>query len=217
MGPASTSAGETRILIPSAPWKLYEAFVRMLPERSPIRSAFDGGNLEIMVVGPLHGHFAELLDQFIKEVAGELGIRYKPQGRTTWIRPDIERGIEADNCYYMDPAKIATALALLSRRCNDVKDYPNPDFFMEVNISPPEADRAAIYSAMGVAEIWSFDGQTLTIGRLDEHGRYQPVEQSGFLRVRADQVPRWLLDEDLYDYGAWTRRVRAWAGKELRG
>ncbi|MGB0071069.1 MAG: hypothetical protein WBQ11_23870, partial [Isosphaeraceae bacterium] len=85
MAPASPSAGETRILIPGAPWKLYEAFVRMLPERSPIRSAFDGGNLEIMVVGPLHGHFADLLDQFIKEVAGELGIRYKPQGRTTWI------------------------------------------------------------------------------------------------------------------------------------
>ena len=88
---------------------------------------------------------------------------------------------------------------------------------MEVNISPPEADRAAVYSAMGVAEVWHFDGQTLTIERLDEQGRYQPVEQSGFLRVRADQVPRWLLDEDLSDYEAWTRRVRAWAGKELRG
>ena len=82
---------------------------------------------------------------------------------------------------------------------------------------PPQGDRAAIYAAMGVAELWRFDGQTLTIGRLDDHGRYQPVEQSGFLHVRADQVPRWLLDEDLYDYGAWTRRVREWAAKELRG
>jgi hypothetical protein len=70
---------------------------------------------------------------------------------------------------------------------------------------------------MGVAEVWRFDGRTLTIERLDGSGRYQAVEASGFLPLRADQVPRWLLDEDLSDYEAWTRRVRAWAGKELRG
>ncbi len=70
---------------------------------------------------------------------------------------------------------------------------------------------------MGVAEVWSFDGPTLTIERLDEHGRYQPAETSGFLPLRAEQVPRWLLDEDLSDYEAWTRRVRDWAERELHG
>jgi hypothetical protein len=60
-------------------------------------------------------------------------------------------------------------------------------------------------------------GQTLTIERLDEQGRYQPVEQSGFLRVPADQVPRWLTAEDISDYDAWIRRVREWAGEELHG
>jgi len=150
-------------------------------------------------------------------VAGALGIRIKPQGETTWIRPEIERGIEADNCYYLEPAKIATALAAVSRGVNDVAAYPNPDLAIEIDISVPQADRAAIYAALGVAELWIFGGESLTIGRLDEHGRYQPVEHSSFLRVRADQVLRWLLDEDLSDYGAWTRRVREWAEKELRG
>jgi len=207
--------GETRIRIPNASWSLYEAFVKNLPERSVIRTAFDGRDMEIMVTGPVHGHFADLLDQFIKAVAGSLGIRIKPQGKTTWIRPEIERGIEADGCYYVEPAKIATALAALSRRSNNVADYPNPDLAIEVDISAPEADRAAIYAAMGVAEVWRFDGQALTIERLDEHGRYQPVERSSFLRVRADQVPRWLTAEDLSDYEAWVRRVREWAGREL--
>jgi len=173
--------------------------------------------MEIMVKGPVHDHFARLLELFVMAVAGALGIRIKPQGETTWIRPEIERGIEADNCYYLEPAKIATALAALSRRSNNVADYPNPDLAIEVDISAPEADRAAIYAAMGVAEVWRFDGQTLTIERQEEQGRYQPVEQSGFLRVRADQVPHWLTAEDISDYDAWTRRVRAWAGKELRG
>jgi Uma2 family endonuclease len=138
-------------------------------------------------------------------------------GETTWVRPEIARGIEADNCYYVDPAKIATALAELARGSNDVKNYPNPDLAVEVDISPPEADRLSIYAAMRVAEVWCFDGVTLTIRRLDDSGHYQVVDRSGFLPIRADQVPRWLLDEDLSDYRAWTRRVRSWADKELRG
>jgi Uma2 family endonuclease len=196
---------------------MYETFVKNLPESSAIRTAFDGRDMEIMVKGPVHDHFARLLELFVMAVAGSLGIRIKPQGETTWIRPEIERGIEADGCYYVEPAKIATALAALSRRLNDVAAYPNPDLAIEVDISAPQADRAAIYAAMGVAELWRFDGQTLTIERLDEHGRYQPVERSGFLRVRADQVPRWLTAEDVSDYDAWIRRVREWAEKELHG
>ena len=213
----TTLPGETRILVPGASWRLYQTFVEMLPEGSRIRTAFDGRDMEIMVTGPVHGHFADLLDQFVKAVAGALGIRLKPMRETTWIRPEIERGIEADNCYYLDPAKIATVLAALSRGSNNVADYPNPDLAIEVDISVPEADRAGIYSAMGVAEFWRFDGRTLCIERLDQSGRYQAAEASGFLPLRADQVPRWLIDEDLSDYEAWTRRVRAWADKDLRG
>jgi len=208
---------ETRILVPGASWSLYETFVENLPEGSAIRTAFDGKDMEIMVTGPLHDDFADLLDQFVKAVAGELGIRIKPQRQTTWKRPEIERGIESDNCYYLDPAKIEAALAARGAGSNDVRDYPNPDLVIEIDISAPEADRMGIYAAMGVAEVWRFDGRTLTIERLDASGRYHAAEASGFLRVRADQVPRWLTAEDLSDYEAWVRRVRDWAGKELHG
>ena len=207
--------GETRIRIPDASWSLYEAFVRNLPESSPIRTAFDGRDMEIMVKGPVHDHLADRLGLFVMAVAGQLGIRIIPQGETTWIRPELARGIESDNGYYLDSEKIASGLSLIRRRDNDVAAYPNPDLAIEVDISVPKADRAGIYAALGVAELWIFDGETLTIGRLDEHGRYQPVERSVFLRVRADQVPRWLTVEDVSDYDAWTRRVREWAEKEL--
>ena len=134
-----------------------------LPERSPIRTAFDGRDMEIMVKGPVHDHFAELLGPVRHGGGGPTWIRIKPQGETTWIRPEIERGIEADKCYYLDPAKIAAALAAISRRVNDVAAYPNPDLAIEIDISAPKADRASIYAALGVAELWIFDGETLTI------------------------------------------------------
>jgi Uma2 family endonuclease len=169
-----------------------------------------------MVTGPLHDDFADLLDAFFKAVARGLGLRFKPQGQTTWKRPEIEKGLESDRCYYLDPAKIAAALAARKAGSNDVKDYPNPDLAIEVDISPPEADREAIYAAMRVTEVWTFDGAALTIRRLGEDGRYHVVEQSGFFPLRADQVPRWLLHEDLSDYTAWMDRVSAWARKSLK-
>ncbi len=213
---ARPSGGETRILIPNVRWSLYETFVDALPEGSPVHLAYDGKDLEIMVTGPLHDDFADLLDAFFKAVAGSLGVRHKPQGQTTWKRPEIEKGLEADRCYYIDPVKIAAALAARKAGSNDVKDYPNPDLAIEVDISPPEANRLSIYAAMRVAELWTFDGTTLTIRRLGEDGRYHAVERSGFLPLRADEVPRWLLDEDISDYEAWMQRIRAWARKTLK-
>jgi Uma2 family endonuclease len=208
--------GETRILIPGVRWSFYETFVDALPECSPVRLAYDGKDLEIMVTGSLHGDFADLLDAFFKAVARGLGLRFKPQGQTTWKRPEIKKGLESDRCYYIEPAKIAAALAARRAGSNDVEDYPDPDLAIEVDLSPPQADRAGIYASMRVAEVWTFDGSALTIRTLGEDGRYHVVEESSFLPLRAEQVVRWLLHEDSSDYTAWMDRVSAWARKSLK-
>ncbi len=213
---ATSSDGEKRILIPRATWALYQNFVELLPDSTPVRVAFDGRSMEIMVKGPIHDHFARYLEAFLLTVASELGTPVMPQGETTWIRPELERGIEADNCYYLDPMKIRAAQDAITRRTNDVADYPNPDLAIEVDISPPQADRMGIYAALRVAELWIFNGQSLTIYLLNEQGHYERSEASRYLPVRSDQVQRWLTEEDLTDYNAWIQRIRAWAARELR-
>jgi Uma2 family endonuclease len=112
--------------------------------------------------------------------------------------------------------KIAAALAARESGSNDVSDYPNPDLAIEVDISPPEANRISIYESMSIAEVWIFDGSKLSILRLGEDGRFHDSEISRFLPIEASQVPRWLLDEDLSDYEAWVQRVRSWAVSELK-
>jgi len=70
-----------------------------------------------------------------------------------------------------------------------------------------------------VSEVWRFDGEReeVIIERLGEDGSFHPVEGSAFLPVLAEEVRRWVVEEDTHtrDESAWARRLRAWAQAEL--
>ena len=123
-------------------------------------------------------------------VAEELGIDSAGGGDTTWKRPELARGLEADECYYFLPEKIAADAAALERGSDDIADYPNPDLAIEVDLSPPQVDRAGIYAALRVAEVWRFDGRTVVIDRLTADGTYMAADaassfQSGLRKSSA--------------------------------
>lgn len=46
--------------------------------------------------------------------------------------------------------------------------------------------------------------------RLGAGHSYQPVEASGYLKIRADGVTRWLVEEDTSDDLAWLDRLSEW-------
>ena len=179
--------------------------------------AYDGKDLEIMVKGPVRHNYGHLLDRFITAIAAVLGIPHRGLGETTWIRPEIERGLEADQCYVFEPAKVKVVVELLARNENEVAAYPNPDLAVEVDISRPQADRPAIYAALDVPELWMFDGTAVVIERLATDRRYFDCSRSRWIPVRADEVTRWLVQEDTSDVAAWEQRVRAWATEQLAG
>jgi hypothetical protein len=60
-------------------------------------------------------------------------------------------------------------------------------------------DRPGIYAALGIAEIWRFDGEQVIIERLGADGAYHSAEASGFLLVSAEKVRRWMVEEDSRD------------------
>ena len=203
-------AGETRLRFAGVEFDVYERLIRATPERTAIRMAYDGKDLEIMVKGPVHDHYSHFLDRLIQVTAGVRRIRRVSLGETTWIRPEIERGLEADRCYLFDPAKLAVVRDLLRRVENDVALYPNPDLAVEIDISRPQADRPAIYAALQVPELWTFDGQTVKIARL-AGGQYVDTGRSHWIPVTAADATRWLVVEDTDDPDAWEDRLRAWA------
>jgi Uma2 family endonuclease len=166
--PSSPSAadgfwGEKRILLRGLSWELYDRLSDAIGEGQNVRLTYACGDLEIMTTGNLHEDFKELFGRLVNAVTVELDIPCKSAGQTTWKRPGITRGLEADQCYYFAAATLAAVAEALARKSNDVADYPNPDLAIEIDLSPPEIDRADIYGKLKISEVWRFDGHRLVI------------------------------------------------------
>jgi Uma2 family endonuclease len=212
-----TSEPDERVVIPGVDWAFYEQLVDSIPEGVNLHVDYDGKDLEIMSISLLHDDTKGLLGRVVQLVAEECEIPIKSSGQTTWKRPEVARGLEADESFFFAADKLVAVAAAKARRSNDIAEYPNPDLGIEVDISPSKIDRPGIYAALKVAELWRFDGDhvQVIIERLGEDGSYHPVEASGFLPIRAEEVRRWVVEEDFSDESAWARRLRARARAEL--
>ena len=208
-----TSIPDRRVVFRGVDWAFYDRLVDSIPERSNIHVDYDGKDLEVMGKRRRHERARTRLRQLVEAVAQECGIPYSSGGETTWKRPEVGRGLEADECYYFLPVKIAADEAALQRDSDDIADYPNPDLALEVDLSPPQVDRAGIYAALGVTEVWRFDGEHVVIDRLMPDGKYVSVDTSGFLPIRAEDIRHWMVEEHHGDESAWVMRLRA----EFRG
>ena len=212
-----TAVPDQRVVIRDVVWAFYEQLVDSIPPRAHIHVDYDGKDLEIMSPSPVHDDRKVPLRHVAQTVAEVLRIPFKGLGQTTWKRKELARGLESDECYMFQPEKLAAVGKARARKSANIDDYPDPDLSIEVDISPPQIDRPGIYAALRVAELWRFDGdnEQVIIERLGEDGAYHPVDESGFLPVRAEEVRRWVVDENSDDQSAWAERLRAWVAAEL--
>jgi Uma2 family endonuclease len=191
-------------------WHTYNNLSKAIGESGRIRLIYDGKDLEIMVLGNIHEHCKDLLSKILNAVAMGIDIDHVGCGQTTW-KTEI-RGLEADLSYYFDAEKIRVAREALARMSMDASDYPLPDLAVEIDMSPSQIDRAAIYRDLGVAEVWRLvRGNELFIEQLQADGSYAQVEQSRFLHIRAEDVLRWLSEAPSERQSPWNRRLNQWA------
>jgi len=208
---------ERRLVIRGARWDDYIVLVDSLDEHSPLRVAFDGKDIEIMTKGNDHELFSYFLHHLIVAVAQAQGLNVEPYGETTWRKPGIERGLEADQWYFFDAgkrqqiARIQRIAKAGGRRTHSLKGFPSPDLAIEIDISPSKVDRPGIYAALGVVEVWRFDGHDAVIERLMPGGHYEPIAESQWLEITPTDVVRWLVKEDTTEFIPWLNRVTKWA------
>jgi Uma2 family endonuclease len=203
-----TEVPDRRVVFRGVDWSFYDRLVDSIPEGSNIHVDYDGKDLEVMSKGADHELSKRLMAKIVDIVAEEYDIRFAGYGETTWKRPELARGIDADESFFFQEEKIEAAAQADLRDPKNIAGCPNPDLAIEIDISPPATDRASIYAALRVAEIWRFNGRKVIIERLTAEGKYVATGTSGFLPVSADDILRWLVDKDRKNQAAWLRKLR---------
>jgi Uma2 family endonuclease len=206
---------DTRVVVADVTWNDYARLVAAVADSENCRVAYDRNDNELMNVGPVHGSYSEILGLFVNLVAEELQIDLRGARSTTWRRRKLNRGIEADLSYYVDAAKVAAFDAALAMRSGRIKDYPNPDLAVEVDISRPKIDRQGIYAALQVSEVWRVFDEHVSIDQLQSDGKYVATVSSRFLRVTSGDVERGVLREGARGSVTWKQRLREWVRNEL--
>lgn len=159
-----------RILFNHISWQEFERILEELGEHRAARIAYDNGTLEIM--NPLLEHEAnkEIIGDLVKALLEELDIEFRCLGSTTYKNVAMAKGIEPDQCFY-----IQNEIRIRGKKRLDLTIDPPPDLALEIDITSRTHRR--IYQALGVPELWRFENETLQINVLQK-GQYEPSKQS---------------------------------------
>lgn len=162
---------EQRVVFDGIPWEGYLTIHKALGDSHSSRLIYDRGILEISMPFEDHEFTVRLIDLLVRMMATVYIGHIKTMGSTRLDYPQLERGAEPDNAYYL------ANQPLVKGRNVDLKTDPPPDLVVEVDISPSKVDKLSLYGAMGIPEFWRFDGQELYFFMLQDSG-YQEVELS---------------------------------------
>lgn len=136
-------------------WPVYEAFLLEAGDHGHSRMAYDGELLEIMSPSRKHEIYARLLDILIFEVGRAWSVNILATGSVTL--KSKPHGAEADSSFYVGDH----AARMRSDDELDLSRDPAPDIVVEVDISRERIDKTALYAALGVPELWRYDGRRL--------------------------------------------------------
>jgi len=197
---------QQHIVLDDVSWEFYEHLLEEVGDR-PIRVTYDSGSLEIMAPLNIHEHWSSRIGLLIEIMCLERDINVLPSGSTTFRRKDREKGLEPDECYYFSNID-----AMRHKRGEmDLAKYPPPDLAVEIDITSRSIAREPIYAALGIPELWRFDGKQLTVLRLSPYGKYKPQKSSGlFPFLQMDEFNRFLKRFEDDDHNSVVRAFQKW-------
>lgn len=196
--------GERRFVLHEVGWEGYQALLKMVGDRST-RLTYDGGSVELMSPLNIHERYKNRLGRVVEALTEELNIPVIGGGSTTLNREDLDKGLEPDECYYFNNRE-----RIGWKRNLDMTVDPPPDLAIEIEITRSALNRLGIYAALGVAEVWRFDGETLSVMLLGPDGAYaESATSATFPYLPMDEVVRFLRDDE-WDDSRWGRALRAW-------
>jgi Uma2 family endonuclease len=205
--PVTSSLGSTsqQLVLDGVSWRTYGRLLRAFDDRH-VRLTYDRGELEIMTLSPEHERFKHLLGLLISVLVEELGWDMAGFGSMTFKSSKQRRGLEPDECYWIQSESLVRGKDTI-----DLRSDPAPDLVFEIDVTHSSLDRLSIYAALGVPEVWRFNGRQLVGHLLSSEGRYQETGQSrAFPFLAMSDIERFMGMRAAQSETELVRRFRAW-------
>ena len=200
---------ESPIRLSGVKWQDYLALSDLIEPRT--RTSFSGGEMELMTLSYEHEYWAATLARLIEVLTEELDRPCQSAGMTTFRRDDLERGLEPDRCYYLENEE-----RVRNKRRIDLAVDPPPDLAVEIEITVDATIRMGIYAALGVPEVWRFNGTVLTVHGRTPEGQYAVVDRSRhFPFLPMNEFVGILLSRGQKSETALVKSFRDWVRKQI--
>lgn len=157
---------EQRFVLQGVPWWTYVALRDALDDHAGLKLTYLEGTLELMSPSILHEDAKKIIARLLEAWATERRVDLRGFGSTTFRREARQRGLEPDECY----------------KLGKLEEDAVPDIAIEVVVSSGLVDKMAVYTGLGVPEVWVWQPSTavIVVNRLIG-GTYQRRERSEVL------------------------------------
>ncbi|BAU15976.1 hypothetical protein LEP3755_65430 (plasmid) [Leptolyngbya sp. NIES-3755] len=174
------------IRISGITWDSYLSLLQELGDGRSTRIAYDNGTLEIRMPGQPHEAANRVLAAIALTLAEEFGFEFNDLGSMTMNRPQLNKGIEPDSCFYIQNAQPGQGLG--ETISNDLP----PDLALEVDIANRSDSKLSLYQAMQVPEIWLYQQGQVKIKHLENQQYREAFTSRAFPSVTVEQLNQWL-------------------------
>jgi Uma2 family endonuclease len=203
---ARVSESAQHVILYDISWETYERLLAEHQDCSGTHFTYDQGRLEIMVLSGKHEAVKHTLSVLVEVLAEEFNIDVYGFGSTTFKRADLGRGFEPDACFYIQHEALVRGKEEL-----DLTIDPPPDLIIEIDITSPSLNKFPLFAALGIPEVWRYDGAQVRIFRLEAESYHERAESSVLPKVTGEVLTRFLAEDKQFKRTVWLRRVREWA------
>jgi len=207
---AGLMPAEQTVVLQNVSWQTYGDLLADHADASTPCFTFDRGVLEIISPSSEHEEDKQALSLLVETLADGLGMDIRNLGSTTFKRSQLERGFEADVCFY-----VQSAARMHGKIRIDPAVDPAPDLVIEIEITSPALNKLPIYADFGVPEVWRYDGRQLRILQLKGSEYIESPNSLAFPSASSADLSDLVQQSMPLKRTEWLRTLRDWV-RELR-
>lgn len=202
--------GGATLRLAGVSWDEYEELLSELGDHAGLRVSYDEGRLQIVSPSAPHEFYKDSIFSLARLLAEVTNTPMETRGSTTYRSRRKAKGAEPDTSFY-----VQHAAQMIGNRRMDLEVDPPPDVVLEIDLSSVSVSKFPIYAALGVPEIWLYDGQQARFYQLTEQSYQEMPHSLAFPILTSTVLTDFLAQSKTSGQSAALAAFRQWLSQPL--